>query len=233
MIQRIRKRGVNVNVFEIIGPVMIGPSSSHTAGACALGFVANRVLNEGVPVRADIQLSGSFARTYRGHGTDKALLAGIMGYHSDSAEIRNILKIASNAGLQYSFTPEDIPGAHPNTARIRLTSKSGKTCEVQGASIGGGNIRVDEVNGMKVDFTGEYNTILVLHHDKPGLIADVTNLMKIRFPKLNISNFRLTRQKRGGDAMMIIEIDGLPPKSLIRDISSIPDVENAVLVRSV
>ena len=156
-----------MNVFDIIGPVMIGPSSSHTAGAVRLGRVAWKILGERA-VQAEILLSGSFAQTYRGHGTDKALIAGIMGMHSDDERIRRSLTLAGEEGLAYAFTTEDIPGAHPNTARIHLKGENGAECEVQGASIGGGNILVTEINGMEVSFTGQYNTLMVLHYDKPG-----------------------------------------------------------------
>ena len=221
-----------MNVFDIIGPIMIGPSSSHTAGAVRLGTVARKVLNR-EPVEAYIELSGSFAKTYRGHGTDKALLAGIMGYESSDEEIRYSPEIAEKRGLKYTFVPTDIPGAHPNTARIRLKAEDGSSCEVEGASIGGGNIYVDMVNGMKVGFTGQMNTILVLHYDKPGLIAAVTNYMYEHYSEVNIGNFRLARPKKGGEAVMTIEIDGRPPEGMIESLSKILDVINVILIKAV
>lgn len=222
-----------MNVFDIIGPIMIGPSSSHTAGAVRLGRVANKVLHNEKPVSAVIELSGSFAHTYKGHGTDRALLAGIMGYHSYSEEIRDALKIADQRGLHYEFIPTDIPGAHPNTARMHVTGDQGGSCVVEGASIGGGNIRVDYINGMRVDFTGERNTILVMHYDKPGLIAAVTNLMAEKYRDVNIGNFRLSRPVKGGEAVMTIEIDGMPPKGMIEDMRQIKDVTNVILIRAI
>jgi len=222
-----------MNAFDIIGPIMIGPSSSHTAGAVRLGRVANKVMHQDTPVDITIELSGSFARTYKGHGTDRALLAGILGYNSYSEEIRNMLDIVKHKGIKYKFIPTDIPGAHPNTARIHLKNKKGEECSVEGASIGGGNIRIDYINGMKVDFTGEYNTILVLHKDKPGLIAAVTNLMREKYAGVNIGNFRLSRPVKGGEAMMTIEIDGLPPQGIIEDIRQIPNVMNVLLIRTI
>ena len=136
-----------MNVFDIIGPIMIGPSSSHTAGAVRLGRVANKLMDGQTPARLDITLSGSFARTGRGHGTDRALLAGIMGYHSYSEEIRDALAIASGRGIDYRFIRRDIPDTHPNTARVEYVLPNGERGSVQGASIGGGNIRVDLVAG--------------------------------------------------------------------------------------
>jgi len=222
-----------MNVFDIIGPVMIGPSSSHTAGAVRLGRVANKIMNQALPTEINIELSGSFAKTYKGHGTDRALLAGILGYNSYSEEIRDMLNIVKQKNIRYKFITTDIPGAHPNTARIHLKGKNGETCSVEGASIGGGNIRIDYINGMQVDFTGEYNTILVLHKDKPGLIAAVTNLMREKYANVNIGNFRLSRPVKGGEAMMTIEIDGVPPQGIIEDIRKIDNVINVLLIKTV
>ena len=222
-----------MNVFAIIGPVMIGPSSSHTAGAVRLGRVANKLMDNGTLKKVEITLSGSFAQTYKGHGTDRALLAGIMGYHSYSAEIRDALEIAKSRGIDYVFLKEEIRGAHPNTARIRFTLEDGTEGTVQGASVGGGNILVSQINGMDVEFTGENNTILVMHQDKPGVIAAVTQLMHFEYADLNIATFHLTREARGGDAVMTIEVDGQPPEDLITAIRKIDNVSNAILIRRI
>ena len=180
-----------MNVFDIIGPVMIGPSSSHTAGAVRLGRVAWKALND-EPVKAEIELSGSFATTYLGHGTDKALIAGCMGMNPYDDDIRRSLDIAEERGLEYSFATVRLPDAHPNTALIRLYGKSGKKAIVEGASVGGGNILVDKLDGLKVSFTGQNDTYLIRHHDRPGVIAAVTNFMM--YCDLNINNFRLSRE---------------------------------------
>ncbi|MFR9307844.1 MAG: serine dehydratase beta chain [Lachnospiraceae bacterium] len=127
-----------MNIFQMIGPVMIGPSSSHTAGAVRLGRVANKIMDGSRPAELRIELSGSFAKTYQGHGTDRALLAGIMGVHSYSEEIRDALRIAEERGIRYEFVPVSIAGAHPNTARIHFRCEDGSSGVVQGASIGGG-----------------------------------------------------------------------------------------------
>ena len=156
-----------MNVFDIIGPVMIGPSSSHTAGAVRLGYIAHKVLGERA-VKAEIELCGSFAQTYRGHGTDKALVAGILGMKSDDERIRNSLEIAREEGLEFTFRTVSIPGAHPNTARIILTGEQGTYAELCGATIGGGNILVTEINGLEVSVTGQPNPLVVLPPDKPG-----------------------------------------------------------------
>ena len=222
-----------MNVFDIIGPVMIGPSSSHTAGAVRLGRVANKLMDNRPPCRVEITLSGSFAQTYKGHGTDRALMAGIMGYHSYSPEIRDALTIAKERGIDYAFLKEDIKGAHPNTARIHYILRDGEEGTLQGASVGGGNILVHRINGMNVEFTGENNTILVMHQDKPGVIAAVTQLMHFEYADLNISNFHLSRESKGGKAIMTIEIDGQPPEELIGAIRKIDFVSNAILVRRI
>ena len=220
-----------MNVFDIIGPVMIGPSSSHTAGAVRIGRVANKLMDGQTPEKLEIILSGSFAQTYRGHGTDRALLAGIMGYHSYSEEIRDALDIAKERGIRYEFVMKDIPDAHPNTARIVYTLADGSTGSVQAASVGGGNIRVDLVNDMHVDFSGDSNTLLVMHLDRPGVIAAVTTLMRWEYADLNICNFHLSRERRGGNAIMTIEIDNMPPAALIQDIRQLEHVTNALLIR--
>ena len=222
-----------MNIFDIIGPVMIGPSSSHTAGAVRLGRVVNKLIDNRPLRKVEITLSGSFAQTYKGHGTDRALLAGIMGYHSYSPEIRDALAIARERGIAYEFIKEDIKDAHPNTARIHYFLKDGGEGEMQGASVGGGNILVNQIDGMKVEFNGENTTILVMHRDKPGVIAAVTQLMHWEYADLNICSFHLSRQRKGGDAIMTIEIDGQPPEMLISAIRSIENVTNAILVRRV
>lgn len=222
-----------MNIFDIIGPVMIGPSSSHTAGAVRLGRVANKIMDGAQPERVTITLSGSFARTCKGHGTDRALIAGILGYHSWDAEVRDALELAKERGLNYEFVCEDIPGAHPNTAKIHFTLNDGSEGEILGASVGGGNIRVDEVNGMHVEFDGDRNTILILHWDRPGVIASVTQLLRASHPDANIAGFRLSRRERGGLAIMTIEMDGPATEQMAADIRGLENVANALLIRRV
>ncbi|MBR6028212.1 MAG: L-serine ammonia-lyase, iron-sulfur-dependent subunit beta [Clostridia bacterium] len=220
-----------MNIFDIIGPVMIGPSSSHTAGAVRLGRVANKLIDNRPLKRVEITLSGSFAQTYKGHGTDRALMAGIMGYHSYSPEIRDALDIARSRGIDYAFSKENIKGAHPNTARIRYYIADGAEGTVEGASVGGGNILVSRIDGMEVRFTGENHTIIVMHRDKPGVIASVTQMMHFEYADLNISSFSLSREAKGGNAIMTIEVDSQPPEDLMAKIRKIGHVTNAILVR--
>ncbi len=222
-----------MNVFDIIGPVMIGPSSSHTAGAVRLGRVVNKLLDNRKLKKVEITLSGSFATTYKGHGTDRALLAGIMGYNSYSPEIRDALSIAAERGFEYTFIKENIKGAHPNTARIHYFTEDGSEGVMQGASVGGGNILVDQIDGMKVEFNGENNTLLIMHKDTPGVIAAVTTLLHFEYSELNISNFKLSRQERGGNALMTIEVESLPPDSIIEDLRKLGHVTNAILIKRI
>lgn len=218
-----------MNVFDIIGPIMIGPSSSHTAGAARLGYVARKILGE-QPVRAEIRLSGSFAQTFRGHGTDKALIAGILGFHPDDVRVRDSFEHAGRLGLDYVLRCEELPGAHPNTARITLRGQT-ETITIQGASVGGGNILVDEINGMTVHVTGQSNTLVVLHRDKPGTIAAVTNF--VAYSGVNIGNFRLSRPQKGGQAVMTIEVDGEIPDVLVENLKILPNILHVVLIRAV
>lgn len=216
-----------MNVFDIIGPVMIGPSSSHTAGAARLGLVARSML--GAPAAsAEIRLHGSFAKTYRGHGTDKALIAGILGMKPDDARLRDSLKIAEQQGLSVTIIPTVIENAHPNTALISLKDANGNTASIQGASVGGGNILVTKVNGMDVKISGQYTTLIVLHKDAPGTIASVTEEMSRR--GVNICNFRLARAFKGGTAIMTIEVDGTLEADLQERIAKLPNVLNCTLL---
>lgn len=216
-----------MNVFDIIGPVMIGPSSSHTAGAVRIGKAASSIL-PGKPVKARILLCGSFAKTYKGHGTDKALIAGILGMLPSDPRIKDSLTLAKEEGLDYVFEEGDIDGAHPNTAAITLTSSTGEELEVVGASVGGGSILINRINGLEVEFRGLNITLIVLHKDTPGMIADVTNLLAGR--GVNIGNFKLRRYEKGGTAAMIIEIDGQADEKLNEAIEAIRNVEKSIML---
>ena len=219
-----------MNVFDILGPVMIGPSSSHTAGAARNGRITLALL--GAPaVKADIFLHGSFAKTYKGHGTDKALIAGIMGMSTDDSRIRRAPELAREQGLAVTITTGDIDGAHPNTARVALTDADGNRVSLLGSSIGGGNILVTEVNGMEVSIMGQHTTLIVLHRDAPGTIAAVTEVMAEA--GVNICNFRLSRQQKGGDAVMTIEIDGSFGPELNQKIKVLPNVFSSTMLQPI
>ncbi|MDO5563730.1 MAG: L-serine ammonia-lyase, iron-sulfur-dependent subunit beta [Eubacteriales bacterium] len=216
-----------MNVFDIIGPIMIGPSSSHTAGAARLGRTALKILGEKANY-ALIEFSGSFAKTYKGHGTDKAIIAGILGFHSYDERIKDSLSIAKNNNLNYEIKTVQIPDTHPNTARMTLKGENSE-CIVTGASIGGGNILITNINGLDVHFSGDHTTILVIHKDKAGAIAEVTNY--IAKANVNICGFNLGRNKKGGMALMTIEVDSEIPDSIIQDFYKIESVIKVVLIK--
>lgn len=219
-----------MNVFDILGPVMIGPSSSHTAGAARIGLITRSLLGEPA-VKAEILLHGSFAKTYRGHGTDKALTAGILGMKTDDEQIRFSLDAAKKEGLDVTITTGEIDGAHPNTAEITLTAADGHTVSLRGSSIGGGNILVTRVNNMEVSITGEQTTLIVLHRDAPGTIAAVTEL--VADYGVNICNFRLSRQEKGGQAVMTIEIDGNLGLDLNEKIQKLPNIYSSTMLQPI
>ncbi len=221
-----------MNVFNIIGPVMIGPSSSHTAGAVRIGRVAHMMINGRKIKKIEIELSGSFAQTYKGHGTDRALMAGIMGYETDSIEIRDALRIADERGINYEFIPTDIPGAHPNTARIKFELEDGTKGSLIGVSIGGGNIRIDQFDGMNVRLAGDETSILVLHRDVPGVIAEVTHVLAQKYKDINICNFTLGRQEKGGVALMTMGFDNPAPDGLKEDLEEVKNVLNVIIFRA-
>ena len=209
---------------------MIGPSSSHTAGAVRLGLMARAILGE-EPVRAGIQLTGSFARTYRGHGTDKALAAGILGFMPDDVRIREALSLAASMGLELAFQKVDIPDAPPNTAIIHLTGTEGRTVKVQGASVGGGNIRITGIDRFAVDLTGELPALITIHRDQPGVMMRVTSILAEE--GLNIAFMRLSRQRRGEMAMMLLELDELPSAAAVTACRDLDVVEQAFAVPSI
>ncbi|HYE82340.1 MAG TPA: L-serine ammonia-lyase, iron-sulfur-dependent subunit beta [Clostridia bacterium] len=211
---------MDYSVFNIIGPRMVGPSSSHTAGAARLGKVARRISGNDV-TRVTFILYGSFAKTYKGHGTDRALLAGILDMEPNDPNLGRSLECAGAAGVDYEFVVDDTEPIHPNTVKMLITGSSGKRTEVVGCSIGGGNIRVIQINGLSVEFTGEYPTLIIRHIDRPGVIAEVTGLM-VQFD-INIAFMRVFRQSRGQDAFMIIETDNTIPRKVIAQVRALGD----------
>lgn len=201
-----------MSVFDVIGPQMVGPSSSHTAGALRLGLLARAVLG-GTPERATVGLHGSFASTYRGHGTDRAVVAGLLGMAPDDERIPRSLEIARREGIEIAFESVDLgPGAHPNTLRIELEG-DGLSTSLVGASVGGGAVRVTEIDGREVELTGRYDTLLVLARDVPGTTAEITRLMAEE--GINIAFLEVSREKRGGEATLIVETDHAIPEELI------------------
>lgn len=202
-----------MNLFDILGPVMVGPSSSHTAGAVRLGRTARRLLGEGTPRSAAITLYGSFAATGHGHGTDRALIAGLLGFQPDDERIAHSFDRAHDAGMAFAFTLSRTAEEHPNTARIDLVGESGKTLSMIGCSLGGGRIMVVEMNGLRANFSGDLPTLIVQNVDQPGHVSEVTSMLAQR--GINIATMQLYRDHPGGNAVMIIETDkAVPQESL-------------------
>lgn len=219
-----------LQVFDILGPIMIGPSSSHTAGAVRIGKYARSVLGK-TPVKAVIRFSGSFAKTYKGHGTDKAVIAGILGMDTDDSRIRNSMQIATEEGLDFTFIEEDIDGAHPNTAEITLTDADGRSALIQGASIGGGNIVINKINDTEVSISGKSDTLVIPHDDVPGMIAVVTNILAEK--GVNVHGFSLGRDRKGGIAVMTIEIDGNIDESINEAIMACPNIHASTILKAI
>lgn len=216
-----------MHVFDIIGPVMIGPSSSHTAGAARIGRMARRLLGAR-PARVRLYLHGSFARTYRGHGTDRALIAGILDMPVDDVRLSDSLRLAREAGLDFSFEEIELKDAHPNTVRIEAEGEGGERLSMEAASVGGGAIRVRRLNGLAVDFSGAQNTLVVSHHDQPGVISQVTSLLAMQ--QVNIATMQVFRSRAGGDAVMVIEIDQAPARAAIDCLNMLNGVKDVTML---
>jgi L-serine dehydratase len=192
------------SVFDVIGPVMIGPSSSHTAGAARLGRLARAVFGE-QPAAARVTLHGSFASTGHGHGTDLALTAGLLGFAPDDVRIRTADRQAREAGMGVTFEVGDLGEVHPNTARLELSSADGRTVTVQGSSVGGADVVLTSIDDFDVAITGELPVLVVEHHDQPGVIAAVSAILADH--GVNIASMEVSRERRGARALMVIETD--------------------------
>lgn len=200
------------NLFDILGPVMVGPSSSHTAGAVRIGLIGRKILGR-QPAKAKIYLHGSFAATGKGHGTDRAVVAGLLGMKPDDMRIPDSYEIAKEKGMEFTMESKDLGAVHPNTVRMILTGENGQTMTIQAYSIGGGRIRVSRLDDMAVDFSAELNTLIIHNIDQPGCVADVANSLKEN--DINIATMQLFRDKRGGYAVMIVETDhNIPEEAL-------------------
>lgn len=210
-----------INIFDMMGPVMVGPSSSHTAGAARIGNMGRTLLSEEV-ARADIGLYGSFAETGYGHGTDRALLAGLLGMKPDDLRIPNAYEEANRAGMAYSFRTVELRDAHPNTALLELTGKSGKKLTLQASSIGGGAIVVNKIDGIDVNFTGDFNTLIVRNQDESGSVAAITSILSQ--VHINVANMSVNRHRRGGDALMVIETDQHIKPRQVEFLSELPGI---------
>ena len=216
-----------MDLFDLIGPIMVGPSSSHTAGAVRIGLACRRILGEEV-AEADISLSGSFAATGRGHGTDRAIVAGLLGMAPDDERVPDSCAAAKEKGLVFSFSFDELPLAHPNTARLQLRGVRGAAADIEAASVGGGRIEIRRIGDMALRFTAEQPTLIIRNEDRPGTVAEVSRVLSEE--KINIATFQVNRNARGGTAVMVIECDTPLTDALTERIRSLPGILRAVSI---
>lgn len=218
-----------ISLFEVIGPNMVGPSSSHTAGAASIALLA-RKLFPGQIRKVRFTLYGSFAKTYRGHGTDRALMGGILGFETDDLRIRDSLSLAKEAGIHYEFRICDgQENLHPNTADIEIEGTKGELLSVRGESLGGGKVKIVRLNDISVDFTGEYSTLIVSQTDRPGVVAHITRVLSEA--GVNIAFMRLFRKEKGAEAFTVVESDEKIPWRVTERIRENPLVSDIMLIQ--
>lgn len=218
-----------ISVFDVLGPNMIGPSSSHTAGACVMANLARKML--GAPLKSvEFTLYGSFAKTYHGHGTDRALLGGMMGFQTDDKRIRDSFRIAEERGIAFRFIPNETDtDTHPNTADMHMVGEDGRVMDVRGESLGGGKVRISRINGVEVDFSGEYSAVIVIQQDRPGVVAHITKVLSDR--NVNIAFMRLFREAKGHTAYTIVESDGRLPEDVAEKLRENQYVRDVMIVQ--
>lgn len=212
--------------FDILGPIMIGPSSSHTAGAAILGRIARKIVNSEFD-KVEFCLHGSFAHTFRGHGTDKALVAGVLDMAPDDENLKNAIEIAENQGIKIIFKIIELQDVHPNTAKMIFYNEGEVIGQIIGSSIGGGSIKITSVDGYKVDLTGEYPAVIIEQHDRKGVISSITKILAQN--DCNIATMDVTRSSKGKDAFTIIQVDHAISEDVVAKLSQI---ENVISVRS-
>lgn len=218
-----------ISVFDVLGPNMIGPSSSHTAGACSIAFLARKMI-PGTLKEVTFTLYGSFARTHQGHGTDRALLGGIMGFSTNDQRIPDSFEIAKKKGLKFHFLVNEAEtDIYPNTVDVDMVNTNDQKMSVRGESIGGGKIRISRINQVEVNFSGEYSTLIVIHYDKPGVIAHITKCLSDQ--NVNIAFMKLFRTAKGQIAYSIVESDGVLPEGVTSGIQENPFVQEVMLIQ--
>ena len=211
-----------MNLFDIVGPVMVGPSSSHTAGAVKIGYVSRKLMAQPI-VKAQILLYGSFLATGKGHGTQLAIVAGLLGMKTDDSRIPDSFRLAKEAGMEVTFGEAKLKEAHPNSAQLILTGEDGRELEIVGESIGGSRINIASIDGLSANFSGDYPTLIVHNLDQPGHVAEVTSMLSHK--SVNIATMQLYRAGRGGHAVMVIECDQEIPKESVKWLSHLEGVE--------
>lgn len=217
----------NIGVFDVLGPIMIGPSSSHTAGAARLGKLAKIIVGNDIK-KVEFMLHGSFSQTYKGHGTDRALVAGILGMEPDDARLRDSLDIAKDKHLEIIFTPADLGDCHPNTVQFLIEDVKGVKWEITGASIGGGSVKITNVNGTHVTISGDYPTIIVTNLDIPGTLSKFSGLLYEA--NINIAFMQLVRKQKGQGATMTFELDHEVPNEVIEQLKQIKGVTRIIYI---
>ena len=211
-----------MTIFDIMGPIMVGPSSSHTAGAARIGYLTRKLLGD-APRRAELLLHGSFAATGAGHGTDRALVAGLLGMRPDDARLPRAFELARAAGMEVSLGRTVLRGAHPNSVLLKVEDASGRRLEVTASSLGGGRVQVCAIDGLEARFTGEMPTLIIRNQDRPGMVAEVTGVLSRR--KVNIAAMQLYRNMRGGLAVMVIESDQPIWAAAAEELRACPGIE--------
>ncbi len=219
-----------MNIFDVIGPIMIGPSSSHTAGVVKIGNICKKILRH-TPKYVEITFYGSFADTYIGHGTDKAIIGGLLGYLPDDKRIRTSLDYANSSGYEFKIMTKDKKTRHPNTVKIEAKAADGSHQYILAESIGGGAILIRKINDMDVELTGELNTILLQYEDKPGMVYKISKILSEN--NINIATLNCYRSNKGGTAILSIEIDGVIGKDIKSKINNIKDVHSLSFIEVV
>lgn len=218
-----------MNILDIVGPIMIGPSSSHTAGVVRIGQITNKICG-GIPCSATITFYGSFSKTYRGHGSDRAIIGGLLGFNPWDENIRNSLNIANDRGLDYSFLTSNIITSHPNTIKLEVFRDDIITTII-GVSIGGGNILIKNINGLDLEINCDKNTVLINHFDHKGVVMEVS---KVLFDNnINIATMNVYREEKKGKAIMVIEIDEDISTEIIYILSRQKFVNKSILIPSI
>ena len=215
------------SVSDIIGPVMIGPSSSHTAGAVRIGQIARSIYG-GQAESAEIIFYGSFAHTFKGHGTDVAIVGGLLGLSTFDERIPKAIELAKEEGMKVIISVSDDPVRHPNTARIKLSGSKGDL-EVVGESVGGGSVCMIEMNGFRMQVYGDVPTLIVMHRDKAGVIATITDVFARH--KVNISHMEVSRLNKGDIALMSLETDEPISEDILLDLRKLENTERVVNVK--
>lgn len=215
------------SVFDIIGPVMVGPSSSHTAGAARIGKAVYTLFG-GIPEKAEITFFGSFAQTYKGHGSDVAVIGGLLGFDPWDQRIRDSFSLAEKAGAAVSIQTSDKPTDHPNTIAVKASGKDRSSLAVTACSLGGGKIRVSAIDGFPTALSCDNPAILVFHKDRFGVVADVSNVLAKN--EINIGHMEVSRREKGEDALMIIEVDNMSDKTLKAALEKLKNVTRVEIV---